>query len=107
MADGDQQYDSLPVTFSPTDPDRDRITPTSKRSTAIKFDDHGGFEHQTQRALLSLLDHPDPYVRCLSAVRALEFDPKAAESVLQALEMLPGLLGHNAEMTLKAWRNRR
>jgi hypothetical protein len=57
-----------------------------------------------QRELLSLLDHPNPYVRCLSAARALEFEPKAAEPVLQALEILPGLVGHNAEMTLKVWR---
>lgn len=59
---------------------------------------------EAQRALLTLLDHPNPYVRCLTAARALEFDSKTAEPVLQALQILPGLVGHNAEMTLKVWK---
>jgi hypothetical protein len=59
---------------------------------------------EAQKTLLDLLHHPDPYVRCLSASRILEFDPKAAEPVLQELEKSPGLVGHIAEMTLKVWR---
>jgi hypothetical protein len=60
-----------------------------------------------QRSMLTLLYHPDRYVRCAAGTYALDFDPEAAEPVLQALEKLQGFAGHNADMALKMWRNRR
>lgn len=57
-----------------------------------------------QRSLLSLLDHRDRYVRCAAGTYALDFDPRAAEPVLQALEKLRGFAGHDASMTLEMWK---
>jgi hypothetical protein len=59
---------------------------------------------EAQRALLSLLNDPEPYVRCSAAAYALEFAPQDAEPVLQALRPLRGFVGHDAGMTLDVWR---
>jgi hypothetical protein len=59
---------------------------------------------EAQRSLLSLLDHPDRYVRCAAGTYALDFDPQAAEPVLLALEKLRGFSGHHASLALEMWR---
>ena len=57
-----------------------------------------------QRALLPLLQHPDPSVRGWAAAHGLEFAPDQAEPALEALADLGGIGGLDAKMTLSVWR---
>jgi hypothetical protein len=59
---------------------------------------------QAQRALLPLLEHPDPGVRGWAAAHGLEFAPDQAEPTLEALAGVDGLGGSSAKMTLQVWR---
>jgi hypothetical protein len=54
-----------------------------------------------QHALLGLLDHPEDAVKAWAASHALEFAPKEAEPVLEALSKSSSISGFSAEMTLK------
>ena len=58
---------------------------------------------QGRDALLTLLDHPNPYVRCTAAGHALEFAPVRAEAVLESLRDLHGGVGAEAYLILWAW----
>jgi len=60
-----------------------------------------------QRSLLGLLKHEVPGVRGWAAAHALDFAPSDGEAVLQALIPMGGFVGHDAEMTLKEWRQGR
>lgn len=58
----------------------------------------------SQAALLSLLSHPDPGVRCWVASHALEYAPKLAEPVLSELSRgSPSFVRFGAELTLERW----
>jgi hypothetical protein len=59
---------------------------------------------ETQRALLGLLEHPDPAVQLWAAADALEFSPADGERTLDALVAAGGLVGFDAEMTLETRR---
>jgi hypothetical protein len=59
---------------------------------------------EVQAALLPLLDSDDPHVRLSVAAHALEFAPNQGESVLEGLVSLPGMVGLDAQMTLREWR---
>jgi hypothetical protein len=59
---------------------------------------------EAQRALLSLLEHADPHVRCSTAVYALEFASHEAEPILEALKELRGAVGFTARITLDQWK---
>jgi len=57
-----------------------------------------------QQELLSLYEHPDPYVRLNAATHSLDFDPPGALRVLQVIDkMEDGLLGFTAGMIIKEW----
>jgi len=61
--------------------------------------------HETQRALLDLLDDEDPGVRGWAAPRALEIEPERGVPVLEALaQSEPWPESSEAETTLKVWR---
>jgi hypothetical protein len=58
-----------------------------------------------ESALLPLLEHEDPGVRCWAAAHTLNLAPGPAEAVLEALAATPRtLVGFNARMTLDQWR---
>ena len=58
-----------------------------------------------QRALLPLLNDPEPGVCAWAASHALEFAPVEGEPVLRALESIPkSLVSFSAKMTLQQWR---
>jgi len=57
-----------------------------------------------QRALISLLRHPNPWVRLDAAAQCLAFDRDAAEKSLEQVSEDPGLAGLTAATTLKEWR---
>ena len=59
---------------------------------------------EAQRALLALLEHPEPAVRGWTAAHALEFSPEDGEPALTELVAEGGPIGFNAEMTLEEWR---
>jgi hypothetical protein len=52
-------------------------------------------------ALLPLLDDISPYVRLWTAAHALTFAPERWEPVLRRLAQAQGLVGFDAEMTLR------
>jgi hypothetical protein len=56
-----------------------------------------------RQSLLTLLDHPDPFVRCAAATHAMEFAQRAAEPVLQALMSLRGPARTQARWALDDW----
>ena len=56
-----------------------------------------------QRELLALLDDINPHVRAWAAAHALEFAPDRGEPVLRRLANGAGVVGLNAEMTLREW----
>lgn len=63
---------------------------------------------EAQMALLPLLDHENPGVRCSAATRALEFAPEHGERVLEELAVAQkGLVGLVAEYALEQWRKGR
>jgi hypothetical protein len=55
-------------------------------------------------ALLDMLDHEDPHVRCCAATHLLAVDPERALEALEALGSTPGIAGFNAKMVLSEWR---
>jgi hypothetical protein len=57
-----------------------------------------------QRSLLPLLEHRDPEVRLNAGVLALEFAPRLAEPVLEAVHSLHGMTGYEADLALRRWR---
>ncbi|MDH5640331.1 MAG: DUF2019 domain-containing protein [Nitrospira sp.] len=62
----------------------------------------GGTE--LQQTLLTLLDDVEPPVRLWAATHALEFAPDKSLPVLRALAAgSPGIVRHDAEMTLVQW----
>ena len=60
-----------------------------------------------QLELLGLLNERDPYVRMWAATHALEFAPEAGVNILKELTTSEGIVGFDAQMTLKAWREGR
>lgn len=58
----------------------------------------------SQAKLLLLIRDPDVGVRTWVAAHALEFSPEIGEPVLMDLAAQPGLVGFNAQMTLREWR---
>jgi len=54
--------------------------------------------------LREMLSNPEPGVRLWSACYLLPTDPVEAESTLVSLAQEKGLVGFDAEMTLKEWR---
>lgn len=54
--------------------------------------------------LLVLLNHENPYVRLWAAGYTLQILDSRAESVLEELSLLRGLIGFNSKMTLSEWR---
>ena len=59
---------------------------------------------EAQRALLPLLEHPDPGVSGWAAAHGLEFAPDQAEPALEAIVDLGGIGASSAKMTLGFWR---
>lgn len=60
---------------------------------------------ESQRTLLTLLNHENTSVRCWAASHALEFSPEQAERALAAVaESAEGPTAFNARMTLRQWR---
>jgi len=59
---------------------------------------------EAQRAVLTLLEHGDPHVRCWAASHALEFAPDLAERILSALAKGRGVAAPNAETILEEWK---
>lgn len=59
---------------------------------------------EAQRALLPLLEHPDPGVRGWAAAHGLEFAPNQAEPTLEDLADGGSIGGSSAKMTLEVWR---
>jgi hypothetical protein len=58
-----------------------------------------------REALRDLMNNSDPHVQAWAASHSLEFDPKCAEAVLERLANgPPGVVRHDAEMTLQQWR---
>jgi hypothetical protein len=60
---------------------------------------------EAQRALLPLLHHSEPDVRCSAAAVALEFAPALAEPVLESIKELHGFVGYDAWSILRQWRS--
>lgn len=60
---------------------------------------------EVRSALLPLLDDFNPHVRAWAASHALEFAPERGERVLQRLAGVAGVVGLNAETTLREWKN--
>jgi len=79
---------------------------TANKSADVVAHVHTELRHRGLReALLPLLEHPDPGVRCWAGSHVLEFAPDAAEGVLSSLARQQGsLISFSAEMTLKVWR---
>lgn len=60
---------------------------------------------EAQQALLPLLRHPDPSVRCWAGAHALEFAPEQGEPVLAELAPTPrSFVALAAHVTLEQWR---
>ena len=59
----------------------------------------------SMKHLIAFLFDEDARVRGWAACHALEFAPREAEAVLQALGNEPGIAGINAQMTLSEWRS--
>jgi len=59
---------------------------------------------QAQRALLPLLNDPDPGIRLWAASHALDFSPTDGEHVLEDLIPIGKFLGLCAKTTLEEWR---
>jgi hypothetical protein len=59
--------------------------------------------HEGRQALVSLMDDPDPGVRMWAAAHSLQWETEKAKAVLQELIQVGGLLGFEAEMTLKEY----
>lgn len=55
-------------------------------------------------SLLPLLGHENKAVRAWAGAHALEFAPAEGERVLEELCREPGVVGLDAKMTLKTWR---
>ncbi len=56
--------------------------------------------------MLGLMEHENPFVRGWAAADSLALEPERALHVLEQLQSLPGLVGLNAEFTLKTWREK-
>ena len=61
-------------------------------------------ERDRRDVLLALLDSPNTGVRVWAGAHALEIDPSRGEPILSVLTEEKGLLGFEASMTLKVWR---
>lgn len=61
--------------------------------------------HDSQCALLPLLINDDIDVKAWAAAHALEFSPFEGQRVLEELAQKPGIIGLEANMTLREWRN--
>lgn len=57
-----------------------------------------------RNGILSLMNDPDPHVRCWAAAHGLEWDEEAAVSALQALKESGGPCSFDAEMTLREFK---
>jgi hypothetical protein len=62
---------------------------------------------EAQRALLPLLDHPEPGLRRYVGYLALEFAPEEGERALSAVARSGGLPAYEARLTLEQWRSGR
>ncbi|PTM59162.1 hypothetical protein [Desmospora activa] len=56
------------------------------------------------KALVSLMDHDDPYVKLSAAVHSLPYEETRALKNLQYLQGITGILGFHAETALKEWK---
>jgi len=59
-----------------------------------------------RKASLSLLSHPNPWVRLITAFGCLDFAEDKGMRILKELERSPGLLGLGAKMCMREWRSR-
>jgi hypothetical protein len=57
-----------------------------------------------RESLLTILDHPNPNVRCWAATHLLNVQSSRAVRVLERLAAARSWVGFNARMTLELWR---